>query len=113
MRYKEYIPVEIFYSPVERPLWGRLLRLGAESCVLLSRYDFRKYRKLHLTFEFGGKKFENLSSRTVRMEKDRDGYYFYTCLPADAPAERHISDSGQAGRGQGRPSGRGSFPCFQ
>lgn len=82
MRYKEYIPVAIHYSQTDAPLWGRLVKIGPGSCVLLSRYDFRKRGKLYLTFEFKGERTENFPSKPVRMEKDGDGYYFYTCLPA-------------------------------
>jgi len=77
--YKEYIPVEILYLNTEKPLWGRIIEIKPERCVIISKFDFRKYEKIYISFDIEKQKIENIPIKILNTQKDSDGYFIYTC----------------------------------
>jgi hypothetical protein len=76
-RTKEFIPVMIKTS-FEGPFsWGRILEIYADSCKLMSKFEFKKGKIAALCFDFENEKIEDLRGTITHVEKDRDGYFIY------------------------------------
>ena len=90
-RNNEFIPVIITTSLDLPPLWGRLVRLSPDDADLASQFELASGRVLALSFELGGKGYEDIRARIGRALRDRDGYFNYSLTfldPAQSAALR-------------------------
>ena len=90
-RNNDLIPVIIKTSLDLPPLWGRLIRLSPDNADLASQFELASGRVLALSFELGGKNFEDIRARINRALRDRDGYFNYSLTfldPAQSDALR-------------------------
>jgi hypothetical protein len=90
-QYTELIAVEILFKKEERPLWGRITNISPSYIEFISRYDFKAYNKIYLSFEIALNKIEHLPVDIKKIKKDINGYYIYLCYNPDIKPKEYLN----------------------